>query len=212
MTKVNVYSAKGTTQKKLNLPKNFEEKIDMALLAQAIYVYNARAHIGLAKVKTRSEVNRTTKKWYRQKGTGRARHGAKSAPIFVGGGVAHGPHGVKREVTLPKKMARKALNIALTLKAKDNEVFVVQGLNLLKKTKNAQDLIKRILKEKTKFSIILSDENLAQRRFFKNISGAKVESFKNLNAYKAFFGGVLVFDFEVFKPAKKKVVKGKDES
>src|SRR3989337_4392523 len=64
------------------------------LMAQAIRVYLANQHQGSKKTLTRGEVNRTTAKVWKQKGTGRARHGSRKAPIFVGGGIAHGPRGV----------------------------------------------------------------------------------------------------------------------
>src|SRR3990167_4620035 len=97
MPKADTYSSKGTKQEGVNLPKAlFGEKQNDKLLAQAIHVYRDRQHLGNSKVKTRGEVTATTRKWYRQKGTGRARHGAVSAPLFVGGGVAHGPKGINR--------------------------------------------------------------------------------------------------------------------
>src|SRR3990172_4724030 len=110
---------------------------------------------------------------YRQKGTGRARHGAKSAPIFVGGGVAHGPKGIKRELSLPKKMVQKALHVSLALKAKDKKIVVVTGLKTLQKTKEAKKLINKLQlvegKPDKKIMIALSQANSGQRRFFKNI-------------------------------------------
>jgi len=80
-----------------SLPKGFDLKKAEKLLVQIVRVFEDRTHFGLNKVKTRSEVNKTRKKLYKQKGTGGARHGAKSAHIFVGGGVAHGPKGEKRD-------------------------------------------------------------------------------------------------------------------
>src|SRR3972149_10400244 len=127
MLKVNTYSLKGTKLTPTSLPKAWETAVNLNLLAQAIHVYEDRSHNALAKAQTRAEVERTKKKWYRQKGTGGARHGAKSAPIFVGGGVAHGPRPVKRELTLPKKMARQAFSVALTLKAKEGKVLGLKG-------------------------------------------------------------------------------------
>ncbi|MBI1872200.1 50S ribosomal protein L4, partial [Candidatus Collierbacteria bacterium] len=91
-------TAKTTIPKKKAAPtldsRIFDYKVNEALLSQVIHVYRANTHQNTSKVKTRGEVNRTTKKVYRQKGTGNARHGARSAPIYVGGGVAHGPSGV----------------------------------------------------------------------------------------------------------------------
>src|SRR3990170_7427665 len=127
MIKLTIYSAKGTRKGSTNLPKSFIEKENLALLSQAVRVYEDRKHPGLSKVKTRGEVTASTRKIYRQKGTGGARHGAISAPIFVGGGIAHGPKGVKRILSLPKKMRKKALISSLNWKLKDSELFVIDG-------------------------------------------------------------------------------------
>jgi len=106
MTKVNLYKLSGATEK-TEFPKKYQGNIEPSLLAQAVRVYEDRMHPGLSKVKTRSEVAKSTRKIYKQTGTGGARHGAKSAPIFVGGGVAHGPKGVKRLLSLSKKLVKK---------------------------------------------------------------------------------------------------------
>ena len=93
--KTKLYTVKGEVKGDINLPKEYNLKTSNSLLLQAVRVFEDRTHFGLARVKTRSEVNKTRKKLYKQKGTGGARHGAKSAHIFVGGGVAHGPKGEK---------------------------------------------------------------------------------------------------------------------
>ena len=72
------------------VPNIFEANISRELMHQALVRQLANARRGTHKAKSRSEINRTTRKWYRQKGTGLARHGSRRAPIFVGGGVAHG--------------------------------------------------------------------------------------------------------------------------
>jgi large subunit ribosomal protein L4 len=100
MLKVDLYSFEGKKKENATLPKEYDVKPNLILLSQAIHVFESREHLGLARTKTRSEVAISTKKIYRQKGTGGARHGAKSAPIFVGGGTAHGPKGVKRILRL----------------------------------------------------------------------------------------------------------------
>jgi len=197
MSKVNTYSIKGIHLAPTTLPKDFDAKENLNLLAQAIRVYQEEAHIGLAKAKTRAEVNRTKKKWYKQKGTGGARHGARSAPIFVGGGVAHGPRPVKRHLTLPKRMARKALQVALGLKVKKAEVVVVEGLAKITKTKEACVLINKI-KATGRCTFVLSDENLAKAQFLKNIENVDYTSYKSLNAYRVFFAGTIILDKEIF--------------
>ena len=204
MSKANVYSAKGIKKGSYSLPAIFGEKENLPLLAQAVRVYEDRKHLGLAKAKTRADVERTKKKWYKQKGTGGARHGARSAPIFVGGGVAHGPKGVKRILSLPTKMKRKALAVALSLKAKEAEVVLVDGLDTLKKTKDGQNLIDKIVKNEfkgkkvTRLTFIVSDETWEVARLLGNIKDTLIVPFASLNAYHAFFGGILIFDKGIF--------------
>lgn len=200
MTKLDVFSAKGVKKQAVNLPKDFIEKENPALLAQAIRVYEGRRHPGLSKIKTRGEVVASKRKIYRQKGTGRARHGALSAPIFVGGGKAHGPKGVKRKLELPKKMRRKAVSVALGLKVKNGDLLVVEGLSSLKKTKEAQKLVDKILtnkKKRDKVSFVLSEKNFSAVRAIRNLPNAEAVSFHNLNAYQVFYGGVLILDKEI---------------
>ncbi len=200
MAKVNTYSAKGIKKQDTTLPKGFVEKENPTLLAQAIRVYKSRSHFGLSKTKTRGEVTVSTRKIYRQKGTGRARHGALSAPIFVGGGKAHGPKGVKRELSLPKKMRRKVLKITLGLKVKNDDLVVIDGLSVLKKTKETQALVDKILKSKKKkgrITFILSEKGAPAVRAIRNLANVKIVPFKNLNAYHVFYGGLILLDKDV---------------
>ena len=90
------------------------EEVRSDILQRMVRYQLAKRQAGTHKVKTRSEVNRTTAKMYRQKGTGGARHGARSAPIFVGGGVAHGPRVRSHAHNLPKKVRALALKHALS--------------------------------------------------------------------------------------------------
>lgn len=212
MAKINLYSSKGMKASVgLNMPKSFSEKENMALLAQAIRVYEANSHTGLSKVKTRSDVRASTRKIYRQKGTGRARHGALSAPIFVGGGVAHGPKGLKRKLTLSKKMRKKALNLALSKKREEGKIIGATNLNTLKKTKESQIFLEKIVEKELKgkfpnsILLVLSEKNKETKRYFQNIPQVKVEIFERLNAFNVFFSNFLVFDKAVFE--KKKEVK-----
>jgi len=202
MLKINIYSIKGTKLEALSLPKDFSEKINLTLLAQAIRVYEEKAHPGLAKAKTRAEVNRTKKKWYRQKGTGGARHGAKSAPIFVGGGAAHGPRPIRRELVLPEKMKRRALKVALSMKMERKEIMAIDGLSKINKTKDIQGFMKKLTKdfpEIKKFTFVLSEDSLEIKRALKNLENVSILSYRNLNAYTVFYGGMLVLDKEIFK-------------
>jgi len=205
MIKVTLYSAKGIKKPSLTLPRSFEVKASKHLLAQAIRVYDDRLHPGLAKTKTRGEVALSTRKIYRQKGTGGARHGARSAPIFVGGGSAHGPKGVKRQLKLSKKIIKKALYLALSLKAKEGKLFFVDNVSSLKKTKEAASLINKIIRpekevaEDVRVTFVLSDKNKEAGLALRNISNIEVAFFSNLNAHKVFYGGFLLLDKEVLE-------------
>ena len=216
--KANVYSIKGVKLDTIDLPKEFNQKENTKLLAQAMHVYQARKHPGLSKVKTRGEVALTTQKAYRQKGTGRARHGAKSAPIFVGGGVAHGPKGIKRQLYLSKKIKKSALSSALSLKAKEGEVAVVSGISNLKKTKEAASLIQKVAKitkskKDQKFTFALSEKNLGAKLALRNLKNATFIRFNDLNAHKVYFGGTLLIDKEAFEVGKKdEIIKAKPKS
>lgn len=222
MTKLNLYTAKGIKKNAgINLPKQYQERENLPLLAQAIRVYEDNLHFGLSKTKTRGEISLTKRKAYRQKGTGMARHGAKSAPIFVGGSKAHGPKGLKRTLSLPKKMKRKALKVALSIKARGGKAVVVSNISSLKKTKEAASLINKIaksekdIKDNSRFTFVLSDKNKDATFALRNIKNVKTVFFKNLNAHDVYFGGVLVIDSEAFEEnrlAKSSGVSGKGES
>lgn len=136
--KITVMDTQGKAVGTMMLPEiAFLAKVNPTLMAQAVRVYLANQRQGNASTKTRGEVALTTAKWYRQKGTGRARHGAKSAPIFVKGGVAHGPKLRDFTLQLPTKMKRAALFSALTAQHRSGNVVVVANLEKVgPKTKN----------------------------------------------------------------------------
>lgn len=207
MAKVNTYSAKGRKLAATNLPKNFSEKENKVLLAQAMRVYENRRHPGVSKTKRRGEITASSRKIYRQKGTGGARHGALSAPIFVGGGKAHGPTGLKRKLRLPKKMRAKVVNIVLSNKVKEGRLAVVSDLAAIKKTKDAQRLIntigtKEINKESPMTSVIMDEKNKGAALAFRNIKNVKVIPFATLNAYLVFYSEMIILDKDVLKAKK----------
>lgn len=127
--KVNVKNASGSTVEEFELSDDiFGIEPNTAVMHQALVRQLANQRLGTHKTKTRGEVSRTTAKWYRQKGTGRARHGSRKAPIFVGGGQAHKP--VPRDYTqkMPRKMRRLALRSALSAKAAAEQIVVLNEL------------------------------------------------------------------------------------
>ena len=110
------------------------------LLQRCVRWQLAKRQAGTHAVKNRSDVNRTTKKIYRQKGTGNARHGAASAPQFRGGGRAFGPQVRSHEHDLPKKVRALALKHALSAKVRDASLIIVDDVKLAEpKTKALRD-------------------------------------------------------------------------
>lgn len=133
MVKIDILNMKGEKTGKISLPKEiFAAKINESLMAQAVRVYLANQRQGTVSSKTRGEVRGSRRKIWRQKGTGRARHGDAYAPIFVGGGVAHGPKPKDWSLKLSKKMRRIALFSALTSKLQDKAIIIVEGLEKIK--------------------------------------------------------------------------------
>ena len=195
MFKVNLYNLKGENAGKVELPKSlFGGVVSARLMAQAVRVFLANQRQSGAKVKTRGEVARSTRKIYRQKGTGRARHGSKGAPIFVGGGVAHGPTGEQNyRLAMSKKMRKAALRSALTSKLKKKEIWVVTELDKVRgKTKEIEGLLAS-LKITGKVSLVLPKKWEKVERAARNIRGVRLLLVKQLNTYAVLNGGKLIW-------------------
>ncbi len=108
----------------------FAAPVRKDILARVVNWQLAKRRAGTHDTKTRSEVKGSGAKIYRQKGTGRARHGARKAPIFVGGGIAHGPHPRSHAHDLPKKVRRLGLKSALSAKAAEGKLIVLDAATL----------------------------------------------------------------------------------
>ena len=158
---------------KTTLPDDiFGVEVNVGLMHQAYVRQMANGRQGTAKAKTRSEIVRTKAKWYRQKGTGRARHGSRNAPIFVGGGVAHGPKLRKYTKDMPKKMRRQALRCALSALVNDGQLVVVDKLELEDgKTKTMQGILNNLVGESSAV-ILLADSNPNVERGVRNMRNA----------------------------------------
>lgn len=154
-------------------PDIFEVEVNTGLMHQAYVRQMANARLGTHKTKTRGEVSRTKAKWYRQKGTGRARHGSRSAPIFVGGGVAHGPQPRDYSKNMPRKMRRQALRCALSALAADDQIVVVDTLALdSPKTKAMSEALQRLVGEQSAL-LLLADRNEVVERSVRNLPNAR---------------------------------------
>ncbi len=153
-------------------PDIFEVEVNVGLMHQAYVRQMANARQGTHATKTRSDVNRTKAKWFRQKGTGRARHGSRNAPIFVGGGKAHGPQPRSYEKDMPKKMRREALRSALSALAKDGQIVVVDDFTVSEgKTKEVKQVLSQLVGDSTAV-ILLADRNEPVENATRNLDNA----------------------------------------
>ncbi|GAB4529512.1 MAG: 50S ribosomal protein L4 [Anaerolineae bacterium] len=132
---------------------------NVPLMHQALERQLSNRRLGTHRTKSRGEVARSKSKWYRQKGTGRARHGSRNAPIFVGGGVAHGPKPRQYTKKMPRKMRRLALCSALSVKAAGEQIIVLDALDFESpKTCTMLDTLQN-LNVATSAVILLPDRN-----------------------------------------------------
>lgn len=162
----------------MELPASiFEAKVNRDLMHQALVRQMANARVGTHDTKDRREIARTTAKWFRQKGTGRARHGSRKAPIFVGGGIAHGPHPREYSKQMPRKMRHAALRSALTAKANSGDVVLLDSLTMERpKTKEMVALVRRLVGEDTALVLLPTRDEIVEK------SARNLQEVKALNA------------------------------
>ncbi len=177
-----VYNMAGEQVSTFELPATiFEANINRDLMHQALVRQLANKRLGTHKAKTRSEVNRTTAKVYRQKGTGRARHGSRKAPIFVGGGVVHGPLPRKYTKQMPRKMRRAALCSALSVKAEQGDIVLLDQISMdAPKTKHIAGMMKSLTNGESVL-LLLADRNEMVEKSARNLTDVKTLRANYLN-------------------------------
>ncbi len=171
----------------------FGQKWNADLVHEVVVSMQSNARSGTADTKDRSEVSGGGKKPWKQKGTGRARHGSRRSPIWVGGGVAHGPTSEKDySKKLNKKVRAKALAVTLSKKQADDEVIFVEGLSFAApKAVEAKAAIKALAdgsknadlatKRKNAAVIVLADRDIAAEKSFRNFGNVEVVMAKDVN-------------------------------
>jgi len=160
----------------------FGVEVNPALLHQMVVTHLSNVRQGTVKTKTRAEVKGGGKKPYRQKGTGRARHGSIRSPIFVGGGVTFGPQPRNWDIELPKKQKKTAFKMALTQKNKDGNLFILD--QFVSKDGKTKAMAKSLSTWDSK-SIVVCSQKTDQKtiRSVRNIPNVKIISEKNLSAF-----------------------------
>ncbi|MBP6882624.1 MAG: 50S ribosomal protein L4 [Candidatus Levybacteria bacterium] len=185
----NSFDITGKALTAVKLPEEiFGAAVNKPLIAQAIRIYLANQRQGTVRTKSRGEVHGSSRKIYRQKGTGRARHGGVRAPIFVGGGVAHGPKPVDHSRTMPTKMRRAALFSVLSEKQQLGSITVIEGLEKIEaKTKAFVQMLAKtsLADKKQKILVVLPGTLENAQKASRNIKGVTYVHAKQLNSYDA---------------------------
>jgi len=189
-----IYSQKGVEAGEIDLPaKVFAAKWRADLVHQVVEGMRSNKRAGTADTKDRGEVRGGGRKPWKQKGTGRARHGSIRSPIWVGGGVTHGPlaeKNYKRKVS--KKMRAQALFSVLSKKLKDNEILFVDTLSLTKiSTKSGSEMMKALSKasgfkplansQKPRVLTALFERSVGAEKSLRNLPQLEIVFLKNLN-------------------------------
>lgn len=177
-----VLNMQGKQTQTIELPGDiFEVEINTGLMHQAYVRQMANARLGTHKTKDRGEVAYSTRKIYRQKGTGRARHGSRKAPIFVGGGTVHGPRPRKYTKSMPKKMRREAIRCALSALIRDEQLVIVDSVKMdTPKTKIAKEFIQAVTGGESAL-VLLAERNDAVQQSVNNLPKAKTLRVNYLN-------------------------------
>jgi large subunit ribosomal protein L4 len=164
--KIEIYNQKGEVAKTMELPKEvFEVEPKEELIHQALVRQLANSRNPIAHTQTKGEVSGGGRKPFRQKGTGNARQGSITNPHFVGGGVAFGPRNTRNfELDMPKKQRRKALLMALSIKATESKIFGLDAYDdASAKTRSMADLVAKLPVKRNVLMVTSSIEPLIQR-------------------------------------------------
>ena len=201
--KIDLHTMAGTTDGTVDLPDEiFAAPINVPAMHQVVTAQLAAARSGTSKVRSRSEVRGGGKKPWRQKGTGRARHGSIRAPQWTGGGVAHGPSGEQNYTKrVPKKLKRVALRSALSDRAASGDVRVVSDLAFERpRTKDAIAFLDALGLSDRRVLLVLASRDETLLRSFRNL-GPRVHTLlvDQLNTYDVLCSDVVVFQADAIE-------------
>lgn len=190
-----VFSKDGKEIRTINLDDRvFNVEISHGSIYNAIKNELSNLRVGTSSTKTRSEVRGSSKKPWKQKGTGRARVGTKRNPVWIGGGIALGPKPRDYSYRLPKKVKKLAFKSVLSLRAADENSFkVIENFNIESgKTKDLALIIKNFASFNGKVVILLGNDDQMIKRAGKNIRDLKILSFNKLRVVDLFYAKNLI--------------------
>lgn len=172
----------------------FEVEVNEQVMYEAVRQYLAHQRQGTAKTKGRSEVARTSKKAFRQKGTGGARRGSYRSPIVKGGGTIFGPQPRSYTIGLNKKMKTLARNSALTLKAQEDSIIVIEDFSFESpSTKKFTSLLNSLSIDGKKVMLLTSEVDKNVYLSSRNLAKSSVLKVDDLNTYKVMNADVILF-------------------
>jgi len=161
----------------------FGAEVNEPLLREAVLMYEANRRAGTASTKTRAEVRGGGRKPWRQKGTGRARHGSIRSPLWRGGGITFGPRPRDFSYSIPKKARRAALRSALSAKLQDGRLYVLDALELPEpRTKAMVGVVEALGLEGTTL-VVTADHDTNVVKSVRNIPGVTTRAARALNSY-----------------------------
>ena len=210
MTKAKIYNQEGQEVGEHELSSDiFECKINQALVHQVVVAQQANIRQVLAHTKGRSEVRGGGRKPWRQKGTGRARHGSRRSPIWVGGGVTFGP---TKERNFSKrinvKMKRQALLMVLSDKAQDKKIILIDKLPVSKgKTKETLELLNKLPCKDKKMFLALTKGDSGIIRSVRNLKNVWAQNINSLNILDLLKFGYLVMSVDTLSELEKMFTK-----
>lgn len=182
MPTIQVRDSGGASAGKLKLNADvFEAKANVPLMHQAVVAEEANNRQGTADTKTRGEVAGTGRKPWRQKGTGRARQGMRSAPHWYHGGIVFGPHPRGYDKRMPKKMRRAAIRSALSAKLTDGEMIVVDSIALEQISTKQMAAILDNLEAAGRVLLAVDERNEIVEKSARNIAGLNLRVTPNLS-------------------------------
>ncbi len=188
---VEVVGTKRTVQ--LDLPEPQEN-----VLHEVVRWQLAKRRRGTAVTKTRGKVRGSTAKIYPQKGTGRARHGSRKAPIFVGGGTVFGPEQRNYDYPLPKRVRRLGLHMALAARAQEGKLKLVDSFGVEGKTKEFVAWASQHGFDGSERLLVVTDDDMA-RRAARNLPWVDVLPVRGLNVYDILRSDAVVADAAIFE-------------
>jgi len=188
MATIDVHSVTGEVVEQRELPAElFEAPVNVPVMHQVVVAGMAAQRAGTHSTKTRAEVRGGGRKPWRQKGTGRARHGSIRSPIWSGGGIAHGPKPRDYSMKVNRKMKRAALRSALSDAAGGGKLALVQGMEFEgPKTRDAVALLSALGLE-GRVLVVIARPDEAMEKSFRNLPHVKVDFPGNLSTYDVLF-------------------------